>query len=137
MANILVWGRIRELIPGDLPVGVTIEEVDGSTGLQTALEAKPPFAYRAAVPVMRAGQVKYMLMAEVDPQRVRALLDKQRLPADWMGEVIDGEGRVVARSSGARAVGQAAPDNLRAGLQSATEGWFHRTSLEGTSRYTA
>jgi signal transduction histidine kinase/ActR/RegA family two-component response regulator len=127
--------RVLPTQPGWLSISVLSPR--GDVLLQTAREDKPPFAFRAAVPVMRAGQVRSMLMAEVDPQRVRALLDKQRLPADWMGEVIDGEGRVVARSSGARAVGQAAAENLRAALQASSEGWFHRTSLEGTSVYTA
>ncbi|HEY7511780.1 MAG TPA: HD domain-containing phosphohydrolase [Vicinamibacteria bacterium] len=39
MANILVWGRIRELIPGGLPLGITAEEVDDSTALATAVDA--------------------------------------------------------------------------------------------------
>ena len=41
MANILIWGTIRELIPGDLPLGITAEEVQGLAELQAALEAGP------------------------------------------------------------------------------------------------
>jgi HD-GYP domain-containing protein (c-di-GMP phosphodiesterase class II) len=41
MANILVWGTIRELLPGDLPLGITAEEVDSLQGLQAALENRP------------------------------------------------------------------------------------------------
>jgi HD-GYP domain-containing protein (c-di-GMP phosphodiesterase class II) len=40
MANILVWGRIRELIPGDLPVGMTFDEVDAGASLQEALDGR-------------------------------------------------------------------------------------------------
>lgn len=127
--------RVLPTQPGWL--AITLLSPRGDVLLETARDGQRPFAYKAAVPVMRAGQVQHMLMAEVDPQRIRALLDKQRLPADWMGEVIDAEARVIARTSGARAIGQPAAENLRAALQSSTDGWFHRTSLEGTSVYTA
>jgi HD-GYP domain-containing protein (c-di-GMP phosphodiesterase class II) len=40
MANILVWGKGRDIISGDLPAGMTTEEVDGLAGLQAALEGK-------------------------------------------------------------------------------------------------
>jgi HD-GYP domain-containing protein (c-di-GMP phosphodiesterase class II) len=38
MANILIWGTLRELIPGELPVGITAEEVDSFPALQAALD---------------------------------------------------------------------------------------------------
>ena len=40
MANILVWGKGRDLIAGDLPAGITTEEIDGLSSLQSALESK-------------------------------------------------------------------------------------------------
>ena len=40
MANILVWGKGRDLIAGELPAGITTEEVEGLAGLQSALEGK-------------------------------------------------------------------------------------------------
>jgi len=40
MANILVWGKGRDLIAGELPAGITTEEVDGLASLQSALEGK-------------------------------------------------------------------------------------------------
>src|SRR5688500_2326115 len=40
MANILVWGKGRDIIAGELPAGVTTEEVDGLGSLQAALEGK-------------------------------------------------------------------------------------------------
>jgi len=40
MAKILVWGKGRDLIAGELPAGITTEEVDGLGGLQSALEGK-------------------------------------------------------------------------------------------------
>ena len=40
MANILVWGKGRDIIAGELPAGITTQEVDGLAGLQAALEGK-------------------------------------------------------------------------------------------------
>src|SRR5688500_18486487 len=40
MANILVWGKGRDLIAGELPAGVTTEEIDALSELQAALKGK-------------------------------------------------------------------------------------------------
>src|SRR5688572_27600000 len=40
MANILVWGKSREMLSGALPPGITTEEVDTLSALQSALEGK-------------------------------------------------------------------------------------------------
>jgi HD-GYP domain-containing protein (c-di-GMP phosphodiesterase class II) len=40
MANILVWGKSRDLIAGELPAGITVQEVDNLSTLQAALEGK-------------------------------------------------------------------------------------------------
>ena len=40
MAKILVWGKGRDLIAGELPAGITTEEIDGLAGLQSAMEGK-------------------------------------------------------------------------------------------------
>lgn len=40
MANILVWGKGRDLIAGELPPGITTQEIDGLSDLQAALEGK-------------------------------------------------------------------------------------------------
>ena len=37
MANLIVWGRIREVLAGDLPLGITAEEVDTLATLQVHL----------------------------------------------------------------------------------------------------
>ena len=86
MANIVVWGRVRELIPGDLPVGITIEEIDPSSGLHTALEsrtstlilASPHSLARERAGVeswMKAGgKRRAMLVAVCDPHEADDLL---------------------------------------------------------------
>lgn len=40
MANILVWGKKRDLIAGEIPAGITTAEVDSLAAVQSALEGK-------------------------------------------------------------------------------------------------
>jgi HD-GYP domain-containing protein (c-di-GMP phosphodiesterase class II) len=40
MAHLLVWGKTRELIAGEIPAGITTEEVDSLAALQSAVDAK-------------------------------------------------------------------------------------------------
>jgi hypothetical protein len=40
MAHLLVWGKTRELIAGDVPAGITTQEVESLAALQAAVEAK-------------------------------------------------------------------------------------------------
>src|SRR6185503_9865381 len=38
MANILIWGKSRELLAGELPPGISVEEVSTLEGLQAGLD---------------------------------------------------------------------------------------------------
>jgi PAS domain S-box-containing protein len=94
-------------------------------------------AFSVRVPVIRHGDVKYVLTAIVDPQGVSALLVSQRLPATWIGAVLDGNGRFVARTlEPERTMGQLASESLRAAVHRAPEGWSHGRTIEGSDVYT-
>jgi len=103
--------------------------------IQGAVTGEPEFSVR--VPVARDGGVKYVLSASVKPRSIHALLASQRLPADWVGVVLDGQDRIVARTvADERSIGQLASDSLRAALARSPEGWFHGTTIEGAEVYT-
>src|SRR5687768_10097868 len=53
--------------------------------------------FRVQVPVAREGAFKYVLSATIDVQRIATLLEAQRLPRDWTGEVLDQAAQSVAR----------------------------------------
>jgi PAS domain S-box-containing protein len=94
------------------------------------------FAVR--VPVMRDGVIKSVLSATVTPQGMSRLLSTQRLPRDWIGVVLDGKRRFVARTvEPEKNLGQLASASLRAALDQASEGWFHDSTNEGSPVYTA
>jgi hypothetical protein len=95
-----------------------------------------PVEFSVRVPVMRDGVVKYVLSAVVRPQSISQLLLAQRLPSDWIGEVLDGNRRIVARTiEPERNVGQLASTSLRDALDRAPEGWFYGTAIEGWESY--
>jgi PAS domain S-box-containing protein len=94
-------------------------------------------AFTVRVPVVRKGVVKYVLTAIVNPKSISALLASQGLPATWIGVVLDGNRRFVARTvDPERSVGRLASESLRAALDRASEGWFHGSTVEGLGAYT-
>jgi HAMP domain-containing protein len=101
----------------------------------TVLTREHAFAVR--VPIARNGATVSVLSGVISPRAISRLLDAQRLPADWVGVVLDGNQRIVARTvEPERSVGQMASASLRAALSRAPEGWFQGSTIEGTRVYT-
>jgi signal transduction histidine kinase len=99
------------------------------------LTGEQQFAVR--VPVVRNDVTKYVLSAVVKPASISRLLQTQQLPPDWVGVVLDGNMRIVARTvHPERTVGELASESLRAALARTPEGWFHGTTIEGARVYT-
>jgi PAS domain S-box-containing protein len=97
-----------------------------------------PLDFAVRVPIIRQGVVTYVLSAVVKPDAIAALLAVQRVPSDWVVEVLDGNQRIAARTlSPARTVGRLTSESLLAALARAPEGWFRGRSLEGADVYTA
>ena len=89
------------------------------------------------VPIVRNGVRKYVLSAVIKPQSISQLLADQKLPPDWVGVVLDGNMRIVARTvAPERTVGEMASESLRAALARAPEGWFSGSTIEGARVYT-
>jgi signal transduction histidine kinase len=91
------------------------------------------------VPVMRSGALRYVLTAVVRPEAFVELLNRQRLPADWVVSIFDAKGQRVARSrQHAGFVGRPPSPSLQALLAGdAEEGTGMTTVLEGDEVYTA
>jgi two-component sensor histidine kinase len=51
-----------------------------------------------SVPVVRDGKVRYVLSLSVEPARMKELLDRQKMPPEWRGTIVDRKGIVIARS---------------------------------------
>ena len=95
------------------------------------------FAVRA--PVIRDGELRYVVSAIVKPEAILEVITRQRVPADWVISVFDANGRRVARSRahqenlGGR--GAVSLQRLMAG--GADEGMGQTFALEGDRIYTA
>ena len=95
------------------------------------------WSFAVRVPVLREGRIKYVISAGIKRESISALIRAQRLPADWIGVIVDRNGRIVARNFDPGGTeGQMASESLREGLQRASSGWFRGTTLEGTEVYT-
>lgn len=154
---ILALPSSRQLVNALLPFGAELPETVERRSLDNVVQtghatlgylslgtiaergvARQVHAFPIRVPVARKGAVKYVLSAVVKPRAINELLSAQRLPPEWIGVVLDGNARIVARTLDAEgSVGQSASESLRTAIAGSTEGWFHGRTLEGVDVYTA
>lgn len=90
--------------------------------------------YHAALvePLQRDGQTVLNLTLAVLPEEMQAIIDHQQLADDWVGAVIDSDGRVVARHPGGVAfAGRLATPDLRERIATHREGLMESVSLDG------
>ena len=103
---------------------------------QGTLTRQIDFAVR--VPIRREGSVRYVLSAVVSPRVVYRILQAQGLPSDWIGVVVDGNRRFVARTvANDERLGQISSLDLQSQVSSGQQGWELGSTLEGTRVYTA
>ena len=90
------------------------------------------------VPVQRGGTTVYSLNAGIFPDRVAGVLTAQRLPKDWIGAVLDSQGRIVARTRDMAlyVAKPAVPDLVKAAREQA-EGVIETNTLEDIPVVTA
>lgn len=50
------------------------------------------------MPVLRDGELRYILTAVIKPEQILDVVRRQRVPNDWVISVFDGNGLRVARS---------------------------------------
>jgi signal transduction histidine kinase/ActR/RegA family two-component response regulator len=90
------------------------------------------------VPVVRSGQVRYVLTATVLTSELRDVLLGQRLSPEWIGTILDRNRLIVARTRGEdQFLGQPASERLLAASDRGSEGWYRGLTKEGTSTYSA
>lgn len=56
------------------------------------------FVMAVSVPVRRGNKVRYVLGLSLDPELMKELLDRQKLPPEWRGTITDRKGIVIART---------------------------------------
>ena len=89
--------------------------------------------YAAIVqPVQRNGGTPLTVTVTILPAELQRIIDRQHLPADWVGTVLDCRGTVVARHPGGAAfTGRVPPPDMKKHLAAGSEGLFNIISMDG------
>ncbi len=96
------------------------------------------YLFPVRAPVVRRGEVRYVLTALVDPGAMQHILARQKVPARSLSVVFDANLNIVARSRNSQAyVGRPLAESLRRLMGNATEGWGVARMHEGEEAYSA
>ena len=95
--------------------------------------------FTARVPVVRNGELRYVLSAIIKPEEILDVVNRQRVPSDWVISVFDANGLRVARSRAhpENVGGKAAVSLQRLMATGGDEGFGQTFSLEGDRIYTS
>jgi signal transduction histidine kinase len=95
--------------------------------------------FSVRVPVVVAGELRYIAIALIDPSAIVEILRRQRVPSDWVISIFDRAGQRVARSRRHEEnLGKpGAPSVIALMAQPEDEGWGRTTAVEGDPVYTA
>ena len=146
-AVILHDARGRMILNTAYPLGGALPQTAESESIQIVLRKRHPaigtlargeqggYNFALRVPVMRKGELRYVLSAVLTPQGIREVIDRQRVPSDWVVSVFDAEDQRVARTRQHEEFlgGQPVPGLVERG----SEGAALTATLEGQITYTA
>ena len=106
----------------------------GSVMLGGGFQQRPGIPIR--VPVLRNGEVTYVLTAIVKPEAFNRLFEAQGVPAGWASGLVDANGKFIARVP-PRPIGSRASEAFLEQIKSADEGWYRGKTVDGLDTYTA
>ena len=106
----------------------------GGLSFAPLLRSEPGIAVR--VPIIREGDVPYVLTAVLSTRAFQRLLSTQGLPKGWTTGIVDSHGLLVARVPPVEPGTTASVDYLRR-TRTDLEGWYRGKTLEGTDTFTA
>ena len=90
------------------------------------------------VPVIRNGEVVYVLTMGILAEELADVLVEQRLPSDWFGVIVDRNGIIISRQPGGeKFVGTPPASSLRAQIATGEEGWGTGHTSDGLEVYRA
>lgn len=114
----------------------SLKPVIGGIGPPGSLSAERLVALR--VPVLREGELRYVLTIGLAPDQIGASLRQAGAPDGWIGSVIDGRGKVVAQTTDeGAAAGTTASAAVRQAIQYAPAGFYRGETADGVPVETA
>lgn len=152
LAVILLSPEGRQLINTRRSLDAPLPPVSEPTSLRRIIETQQPtvgdlalgrlgdnLAFPVRVPVMRDGELKYILTAVITPGALASVVEEQApIDGEWTRTVVDGEGIVVARTRNPeRFVGQRGTPSFLERIGATNEGVYRDTTLEGVKVYVA
>ena len=150
-AVILHDARGRMILNTAYPLGGALPQTAESESIQIVLRKRHPaigtlargeqggYNFALRVPVMRKGELRYVLSAVLTPQGIREVIDRQRVPSDWVVSVFDAGDQRVARTRQHEEFlgGQPVPGLKALMVERGSEGAALTATLEGQITYTA
>jgi signal transduction histidine kinase/CheY-like chemotaxis protein len=148
---ILHDARGRVVMNTSVPPGAPLPPTVESASLEQILRTSQPvigtlrrghkgtYRFPVRVPVFELRKLRYVLTAVVEPSAFVELLDRQRLPNDWVASIFDAaESRVARSRRHEEFLGQEASPSLKELMRrGAREGANIGHALEGDRIYTA
>jgi signal transduction histidine kinase len=138
----------RALVDAALTYGSPLQPLDSEPYIAQVTRSRAPavgelrrgpgseYYVPVVVPVMRYGDVRYMMSATVAPRTFDDVLAAQELPQDWVGVIVDSGLRVVTRTrDNERFVGAPVTSDLKEAIDAGDSGWFVGRTLDGASVY--
>jgi PAS domain S-box-containing protein len=145
---LLLDDDLHQVVNTHMPFGAALPRHGNPVGVQQVIDSARPLVSdlyvgptvgrlltSVDVPVLRHGRVTYVLSMQYFGERLGAILDSQRIPAQAGATIYDSGGRIIWRNRGsARDVGRHAGSALAAALVLEPEGIVDDTGPDG-SRY--
>jgi len=137
--------RLRDSVPSDqLPTPAVLEQIRKvvASGRPVVSELRQiagtePFI-SVVVPVIRNGEVRFVLSANLRSRSFSDILMGPALPDGWVGSVLDRDRIILARSRRqGDFVGKQATESLRNEIDRVASSFFFARSIEGQEVYTA
>jgi signal transduction histidine kinase/ActR/RegA family two-component response regulator len=140
----------RQLANAVYPFGTVLSNVVDPASLERVARSRKPvigvlsrgprgeLAVPVRVPVLRGGDVRYVLTAALKPDSLAAVVNRQRVPSDWVVSVFDAKNIRVARSrQHAEFLNRPPAPTLLELMKRGEEGTGISYALEGEQVYTA
>ena len=141
----------QQLVNSRVPWGTALPVNTGFEADRLAIETRSPQVSGIIIggvtrapllivvtPVIRDGDVRYLLSLTIDQERLQGIVSPDRLPPGWRAGVIDRDGVVIARSHfPEQFVGKPLPETLWSGMREAPDGIHRATNLESAAAFQA